>query len=428
MCICIACKKKEATKTKNKVTGEFTYCAACYKQIRRKGYAKASVDTSDNVANLAMEVIKESAVNIYDGKTIKDAMQPMVKVRTTKIGDEVIAITESDPMSFFNKRTQDYNMMNGDKEMMKKVAGFRMTDIVDTKYRAQALTLSEAINDLNQIVCTDGIALGESLTGMPPAIDSQIAKMLGYNNTGKRYKECMKSLMDCGLIFKHECKDGMVNQLETIYYFNPVFQCAGKGVSPRLFFMFNKSFQLMAQKNKEFKYRYQQMANYSFKWMMDKRADFKQLQEDYNTGKITNVEAANGVTEIFSKIADSYQIPVRLETELDVDTTGMSAYEAIMTKHKSTVTYSNINKLTTKEEAIETTEDELNVLDASLAKEEIKVTTYSDIQRTVKVDGKELPVPANMPKKLPKVVVKKTATIVNDYGFEEEEYCLPISM
>lgn len=438
MSICIACGKKEAIRTV--MNGVKTECGACYRDRNRKGYSKKALETSDTIAELALKVTKESAVNIYDESTMKDMMKPVTKVRMTKIGNEVITITESDPMSFFNKKTEDYNMMNGDKEMMKKVAGFRMTDIVEKKYLAQALILSEAINKENQIVCTEGIALGESLDNMPPAIDSQIAVMLGYKDKGRRYKACMNSLIECGLIFKYESKDCMIKQIDTLYYFNPVFQCAGKGVSPKLFFMFAKSFQEMAKKNKDFKYRYEQMANYAFKWMMDKRADFKQLQADYNSGKITNLQAAKGATEIFSKVADSYNIPVRLETKVDAEITEyMSSYEALMARLDSKVSYSNVNKLTA-EETIEDEIDEdlLNELDASLVKEEykkeIKVITYSDVQRTVtvNVNGRKIPVPSNPPKKLSKVNIPTlnvdvsiTKPIINDYGFEEEPTYIP---
>ena len=275
---------------------------------------------------------------------------------------------------------------------------------------------------------------------MPPAIDSQIAVMLGYKYEGRRYKACMNSLIECGLIFKYESKDCMIKQIDTLYYFNPVFQCAGKGVSPKLFFMFAKSFQEMAKKNKDFKYRYEQMANYAFKWMMDKRADFKQLQADYNSGKITNLQAAKGATEIFSKVADSYNIPVRLETKVDAEITEyMSSYEALMARLDSKVSYSNVNKLTA-EETIEDEIDEdlLNELDASLVKEEykkeIKVITYSDVQRTVtvNVNGRKIPVPSNPPKKLSKVNIPTlnvdvsiTKPIINDYGFEEEPTYIP---
>lgn len=428
MCKCIACKKNEATKTKKE--GKFTYCATCYKQIRRKGYAKAAVETSDVMTELAMKATKESAINIYEAGTMKDMMQPVVTVKTTKIGNNVATVTESDPMSFFNKKTQDYNMMNGDKEMMKRVSGFRISDIVEEKYQLKAYKLSEAINENNEIVCNLGIAVGESLNGMPPAIDSQIAAMLGYEKPNHRYNACMKRLIEAGVVFKFESQNCMINQKEVIYYFNPVLQCAGKGVSPRLFFLFFSSFQLMAQKNNDFKYRFQQMARYAFKWMMDKREDFKQLQADFNMGKITSVEAANGATEIFSKIADSYNVPVRLETVLDVDTEAMSAYEATMAKSKSTVTYSNVNKLTQEVEE-ETTEDELNALDASIAKTEQKITLVTDIKtkKTITtIDGREVGIPPAPLKKLPKVTTIKslisssaTAAEVNNYVFEEDD-------
>lgn len=439
--MCIACGKKKAVR--HKVDGVVTLCEACNRQRLRKGVVKASIESSNTMAKLAMRATKESCVNIYDTATMKEIMQPAVSIKCTKVGNNIITVTESDPMSFFNKRTQDYNMMNGDKEMMKKVAGFRITDVVEDKYLKQAFILSEAINEQNQIVCTDGISLGETLNNMPPAIDIQIAKMIGYDNTGKAYTACMKSLLASGVIFKYEMEDSIIKQRTTIYYFNPVFQCAGKGVSPSLFFMFFESFQLMAQKNKEFKFRFQQMANYAFKWMMDKRADFKQLQADYNSGKITNLQAAKGATEIFSKVADSYNIPVRLETKVDAEITeDMSSYEALMARLDSRVSYSNVNKLAA-EESIEDEIDEdlLNELDTSLVKEEykkeIKVTTYLDVQRTVNVNGRKIPVPSNTPKKLPilniptlniptlNVDVSITKPIINDYGFEEERTYIP---
>ena len=417
--MCIACGKKKAVR--HKVDGVVTLCEACNRQRLRKGVVKASIESSNTMAKLAMRATKESCVNIYDTATMKEIMQPVVSIKCTKVGNNIITVTESDPMSFFNKRTQDYNMMNGDKEMMKKVAGFRITDVVEDKYLKQAFILSEAINEQNQIVCTDGISLGETLNNMPPAIDIQIAKMIGYDNTGKAYRACMKSLLASGVIFKYEMEDSIIKQRTTIYYFNPVFQCAGKGVSPSLFFMFFESFQLMAQKNKEFKFRFQQMAKYAFKWMMDKRDDFKQLQADYNEGKITDLDAAKGATEIFSKIADSYKIPVRLETKVDVDTTGMGAFDSIMTKANSNIKFSNVTNLTQDIEE----DDFLNELDMNIAKQEtIQVTTYADLQRTVTVNGRAIPVPPNMPKVLHKVnIPTKTATVprLNYYGFEEEE-------
>lgn len=399
--------------------GVFTECKACYDERKKYGYVKKDIDASNEIAALAAYAIKESCVNIYKDIDMKDMMKPVVSTKTTNLSNGSTIVVQTDPMSFFNKRTEEYNMLNGDNNMMKKVVGFRLTDVVDSKYFSQVLLLSEAINENNAIVCIESIAPGEDLKGLPPANDEQIARMLGYKDAGKRYKQCMKHLIEVGVIFKFKNNDAVSKCVNTIYFFNPVYQNAGKGVSPSLFFMFFKSFQDMAQKNKEFKFRFNTMAEYAFTWIMHKRSDFKELQSKYNRYEISQVEIAKGVTEIFAKIADSYNIPVSLETNVEVDTTNMSLYESVLAKADSNVKFNNLDKFDNEVEDIDIElEDDLTEIDKPVLEVKPKaVTTKVNVQRTVTVNGKPIPMPINKPK-VKNPVIKSLLKTSSDKPFD----------
>lgn len=389
--------------TRTVINGITTECYTCYRERKERGYNKHSLDNSNEVVSLAVDAISKSGIDTTVKRNIKDITKNTLTTKVTRLSNGKTIVLESNPMNFFNKKREEYFMMSGDDNMIKRISGFRLTDVVDSKYYGQVLLLSEAINENNEIVCIDGIEPGEDLKGMPPATDLQIAKMLGYKDCSRKYKDCMKYLQEQGVIYKFTTNDNLVKCMDTVYFFNPIFQNNGKGVSPRLFFFFFKSFEQMAQKNKAFKARFDLMAEYSLVWLMHKRSDFKELQDKYNRNELSQEEIAKGTTKILAEVADSYGIPVRLEAKIDVDTSNMSPLEALIAVNDANVRYDNLNDFDyedmnedLQEEAVEDVDIELVDTDKPV----VKVVKTVSMQRTVNINGVDFKMPSKRPSKI----------------------------
>lgn len=285
-------------------------CNKHYLELKRNGYIKDMVDCSNKILELGKEAIKDSGV--YTDASLKEVEKAKSNIKEVKKIDGTSIVIKSNPMKFINAKTEEYTMLNGDVGMIKKVKGFRITDVVEPKYQLAAFKLSEAINSNNEIVSLIGIDAGEDVSQMPPASLGQIAKMLGYEPSSKRFKACIKSLIDSGILFKFTSSN---KDFIDIYYFNPVFCANGKGVSPRLFFFFYKTFAKMAQQSDMFKFRFEQMAMYSLAWIAHKRADFKQVIEQRE--ELGELETAKRLTAINKKIADEYGLNIDIQTEIE---------------------------------------------------------------------------------------------------------------
>ncbi|NKF05287.1 hypothetical protein J1C67_14470 [Clostridium gasigenes] len=318
-------------------------CSTHYKQLLRNGRVQDVIDTDITVMDLAVKAIKNSGA--YTADTMKEFMAKKVSIKIIDIAGKSEIVIKSNPMSFFNQKTLEYSIFSGDQGMNKSIQGFRITDLVEKKYQLAAFTLSEAINENNEIVCTTGIAIGETLTGMPPASELQMARMLGYADNGKRYKECIKSLLKSGIIYKFTMKEDMPGMINSVFFFNPIFQNNGKGISPRLFFFFYSSFDLMAKQNKAFQFRFEQMANFSLSWIVNKRADFKELLS--KRAELGEIKTAEMATKIVSEVANSYGINVDLIAEIESD--DMDEISLIEMKLNPALSYTNLEYGITEE-------------------------------------------------------------------------------
>lgn len=325
------------------------YCNKHYKQFTNYGYVKDAVDASDEMAILAQKVLPTTGA--YTDATMKELSAKKFSTKILKKIDGSEMVIKGDPMSFINAKTEEYTMFNGDAGMVKKVQGFRISDVVEEKYQLAAFKLSEAINKNNEIVCLDGIDVGEDISDMPPASELQIAKMLGYKDCSRKFKDCMKSLIESNIIFKLESKN---KKIIDVYYFNPVFQNNGKAVSPRLFFFFYYSFADMAKQSKDFRYRFEQMATYSFAWIAAKRSDYKEVIA--NRKQLGELETARRIVAINAEIAKSYNIKVDFEVDINSnfdDVSQMDLFEARLSGDLefSNVSYEGVTKVIDEEEA-----------------------------------------------------------------------------
>lgn len=324
------------------------YCNKHYKENKRNGHIKDVVDASDEMAILAQSVLPTSGA--YTDATMKELSAKKFSTKILKKIDGSEMVIKGDPTSFINAKTEEYTMFNGDAGMIKKVQGFRIYDAIKEKHhQSAAYILSEAINKNNEIVCLDGIDVGEDISDMPPASELQIAKMLGYKDCSRKFKDCMKSLIESNIIFKLESKD---KKIIDVFYFNPVFQNSGKAVSPRLFFFFYYSFAEMAKQSKDFRFRFEQIATYSFAWIAAKRSDYKEVIA--NRKQLGELETARRIVAINAKIAKSYNIKVEFEANIDPkEVDQMDLFEARLSGdlEYSNISYEGVTKVIEEEEA-----------------------------------------------------------------------------
>lgn len=414
MAICIKCKEKQATKTKNKETGKFTLCENCYRQEKRKNQQK---NTYDDIQLLAEEIKEyDFYVDGSEGKT--------TKITTTTKGTR----RTEDKVNISFLTANGLKILSGGhirRQMITKTDLFNDLDNNATLFNYASLIIRCA-NKNNQVVdpkfLDSGVEALKQDGAEVLANKKALKQYLGFKGKNDRTFNDMMSTLEEKEVIKI---DGA-----GIIHVNPLYSNYSAIISLRSFVLFKNSL-----KKKLYREQYREVvADMFFRYIFTAKAKeyiykgyvlaAKRELENY-AEYYKNTYGADFVNLIGNMFSINLEQEISAEEAriLDIALEGKSTYERVM------IMLGMKNGKSVEEfMEEETTEDELNVLDASLAKEEIKVTTYSDIQRTVKVDGKELPVPANMPKKLPKVIVKKTATIVNDYGFEEEEYCLPISM
>ena len=205
-------------------------------------------------------------------------------------------------------------MMSGDYGMTKGVAGFRLIDVVDPKYKSAAQDLAEALISENQIVSLKGVGLGQDTLDHPPAAEWQIAEMLGYKSDSQRFKSCINSLIRSEIIFRCKFED---KKMHDIYYFNPVYRCSSKGVTPRLFIMFFNDFVKMSKKNKIFKYRFDNMANYTLTWLASKTKDYSELIEQRQD--LTEKEFNERLIAIKNNIANDYRLNIEIQLDDSLD-------------------------------------------------------------------------------------------------------------
>lgn len=285
-------------------------CSKHYHEMRRHGRIKDMIDGSEALLEKGAKMAK-SNMGKYD---------PTLDLRAFRKSKSIIKevealngakyIIKSEPMSFINKRTEAYNMMNGDYGMTKGVAGYQLVNIVEPKYVTQAYILSDALNSENEIVSLKGVQLGQHTLDHPAASDLQIAKMIGYSKVSREYKECINSLIDCGVLFKFTPSDKKIHE---VYYFNPVFKCSGKGITPRLFIMFYELFLEMSKKNDIFKYRFENMLTYTLTWLASKTREYSELMHEKDNISIN--EFNRRLVEMQNSIADDYGLNVEIRLE-----------------------------------------------------------------------------------------------------------------
>lgn len=414
MAICIKCKDKQATKTKNKKTGEFTLCRNCYEQERRKNQQK---NTYDDIQLLAEEIKEyDFYVDGSEGKT--------TKITTTTKGTR----KKEDKVDISFLTANGLKILSGGhirRQMITKTDLFNDLDNNATLFNYASLIIRCA-NKNNQVVdpkfLDSGVEALKQDGAEVLANKKALKQYLGFKGKNDRTFNDMMSTLEEKEVIKI---DGA-----GIVHVNPLYSNYSAIISLRSFVLFKKSL-----KKKLYKEQYREVvADMFFRYIFTAKAKeyiykgyvlaAKRELENY-AEYYKNTYGADFVNLIGNMFTVNLEQEISEEEAkiLNIALEGKSTYERVMIKL-------GMKNGKSVEEFIaeDTTEDELNVLDASLANEEVKVTTYSDIQRTVKVGGKELPIPTNMPKRLPKVIVKKTETIINTYGVEEEEYCLPISI
>lgn len=147
---------------------------------------------------------------------------------------------------------------------IKSYNNFRIVDIVEDKYTPQAFILKEAINKDNEIVYLGDVEPYEDTYYSSPAADKQISKMLGYKGVTRRYKACMESLINSGLIYRMKPKN---KKFITIYYFNPLYSSYDTKINPKLFIMFYDSFVFMSKINKTFKRKFDNAFKNTLIWL-----------------------------------------------------------------------------------------------------------------------------------------------------------------
>ena len=288
-------------------------CSKHYHELRRHGYIKDMIDKSDSMFELGAKIA--NTTNFINSDVDLNAFK-RAKINTKEVEslDGTKYIVKSEPMSFINKRTEAYNMMSGDYGMTKGVAGYQLMNVADPKYITQAYMLSEAINSENQIVSMKGVQLGQDTLDHPPAAEWQIAEMLRYSGITREFKSCINSLIRSEIIFRCKFED---KKMHDIYYFNPVYRCSSKGVTPRLFIMFFNDFVKMSKKNKIFKYRFDNMANYTLTWLASKTKDYSELIEQRQD--LTEKEFNERLIAIKNNIANDYRLNIEIQLDDSLD-------------------------------------------------------------------------------------------------------------
>lgn len=348
--------------------------------------------------------------------------------------------TEYRRNQFWDEQKGMYNLSTRSKSFRVFCGEGRCIDDViksDADFR-KMFRLMNCMNESNQLMYADN-----KKKAVP--MNKKIMSIL-FNMTEKKVGEFLSRMKKLNIIKE----DGMGN-----FFINPVYTMASRGITLKVYLLFRKELEAILNENaiKDLQtLAYYDLHPEELVLAMEKKKQSLEevLKEARNFDAINEMdnnlepkvmtkeqEEARTVRELSEQIRENInnssktahianQVVVKEEVLLDVlqnefnnrpvamAISPLAALDPVLNGRKATLADLVNNCSFLQGIDLETGE----VLDFV----PVEVTTTVDVQRTVKVGGKELPVPANMPKKLPRVFINTTTTA---YEIEEEVTVIP---